>query len=206
MIGRLTGVLIEKQQPKFILDVQGVGYEVECPLSTFYRLPELGQTVMVLTQFIVREDSQVLFGFLTRAEQSLFRHLVKVNGVGPRLALTILSGVTPVHFQALIQTGDTSALMRIPGVGKKTAERLLIEMRDRLADAPIESSDVVGFTATFSSPEGEIVREALSALISLGYKPPEAGRMVQAIEDKSGLNSGELVRRVLQAAARNPTI
>lgn len=193
MIGFLRGRILQRQPPHLLIDVQGVGYEVEAPMSTFYSLPEVGTEVMLYTHLTVREDAHVLFGFGTETERRLFRALIRVNGVGPRLALTILSGVSVENFVRCVRDNDSVALTRLPGIGKKTAERLVIEMRDRLDDAGGEmAARGVPMTAR---------DEALSALISLGYKPPEAGRMLQAIKE-SDISSAELIRRALQNAAR----
>lgn len=193
MIGFLRGRILQRQPPHLLVDVQGVGYEVEAPMSTFYSLPEMGAEVMLYTHLAVREDAHVLFGFGTETERRLFRALIRVNGVGPRLALTILSGVSVENFVRCVRDNDSAALTRLPGIGKKTAERLVVEMRDRLEDA---GSDAVTRNAPMTARD-----EALSALVSLGYKPPEAGRMLQAIKD-TGISSAELIRRALQNAAR----
>lgn len=193
MIGFLRGRILQRQPPHLLVDVQGVGYEVEAPMSTFYSLPEMGAEVMLYTHLAVREDAHVLFGFGTETERRLFRALIRVNGVGPRLALTILSGVSVENFVRCVRDNDSAALTRLPGIGRKTAERLVVEMRDRLEDA---GSDAVTRNAPMTARD-----EALSALVSLGYKPPEAGRMLQAIKD-TGISSAELIRRALQNAAR----
>lgn len=193
MIGFLRGQILRRQPPHLLIDVQGVGYEVEAPMSTFYSLPEAGAEVMLYTHLVVREDAHVLFGFGTETERRLFRALIRVNGVGPRLALTILSGVSVENFVRCVRDNDSAALTRLPGIGKKTAERLVVEMRDRLEDA---GSEAVTSGAPMSARD-----EALSALVSLGYKPPEASHMLQAIKD-TGISSAELIRRALQNAAR----
>lgn len=162
-------------------------------MSTFYSLPEVGAEVMLYTHLVVREDAHVLFGFGTETERRLFRALIRVNGVGPRLALTILSGVSVENFVRCVRDNDSAALTRLPGIGRKTAERLVVEMRDRLEDA---GSDAMTRNVPMTARD-----EALSALVSLGYKPPEAGRMLQAIKD-TGISSAELIRRALQNAAR----
>lgn len=193
MIGFLRGRILQRQAPHLLVDVQGVGYEVEAPMSTFYGLPEVGAEVMLYTHLAVREDAHVLFGFGTETERRLFRALIRVNGVGPRLALTILSGVSVENFVRCVRDNDSAALTRLPGIGRKTAERLVVEMRDRLEDA---GGDAVTRNAPMTARD-----EAMSALVSLGYKPPEAGRMLQAIQD-TGISSAELIRRALQNAAR----
>ncbi|MHB8425689.1 MAG: Holliday junction branch migration protein RuvA [Gammaproteobacteria bacterium] len=194
MIGFLRGLILRKQPPHLLIDVQGVGYEVEAPMSTFYNLPEAGAEVMLYTHLVVREDAHNLFGFGTETERRLFRALIRVNGVGPRLALTILSGISVTNFVRCVRDNDTAALTRLPGIGKKTAERLVVEMRDRLEDAANGSSAAT--TAGMHPRE-----EALSALVSLGYKPQEASHMLQGIKE-SDLSSEEFIRRALQNAVR----
>jgi Holliday junction DNA helicase RuvA len=200
LIGRLRGTLAAKQPPLLLVDVAGVGYEVEAPMSTFYQLPATGEAVTLHTHLVVREDAHLLYGFASERERALFRSLIKVNGVGAKLALTILSGVSAEEFVRCVQENDTAALTRLPGVGKKTAERLAVEMRDRLEDwqggaaaaaAPVQSGP----------PVQDAVRDAVSALIALGYKPPEASRLVSGVES-DGLSSEELIRAALQQAVR----
>jgi len=199
MIGFLRGILAHKAPPLLLLDVHGVGYEIEAPMTTFYDLPAVGTEVKLHTHLVVREDAQILFGFAAEADRALFRSLIKVSGVGPKLALTLLSGLTAEQFQRAIQDNDTLALVRLPGVGKKTAERLIIEMRDRLpefggGDAPVVSLNQYPVTNT---PK----QEAISALCALGYKPQDAAKMVQnvASEDK---RCEDIIRLALQGAAR----
>jgi Holliday junction DNA helicase RuvA len=203
MIGRLTGKLAEKRAPEVLLDVQGVGYELFVPMSTFYVLPEMNQPVTLLTHLVVREDSQTLYGFATHDERNLFRNLMKVNGVGAKLALAILSGVSTADFVHCIELEDTAMLVRLPGVGKKTAERLIIEMKDRIKDlgqSPQKSmsTDAQGFTIKAN----DSVSDAVSALIALGYKAPEASRMVRQVENMSSHSSEELIRQALQSAVQ----
>lgn len=193
MIGFLRGVILRKQPPHLLIEVHGVGYEVEAPMSTFYDLPDAGSEVTLFTHLVVREDAQVLFGFGTEAERRFFRSLIRVNGVGPKLALTILSGISVDGFVRCVRENDTAALTRLPGIGKKTAERLVVEMRDRL--------DETGVPATAVGAKANPRDEALGALISLGYRPQEAGAMLQAIKE-TGLTSEELIRRALQGALR----
>jgi Holliday junction DNA helicase RuvA len=194
MIGFLRGKLLRKQPPHLLIDVQGVGYEVEAPMSTFYDLPEAGAEVTLFTHLTIREDAHVLFGFGSEAERRFFRSLIRVNGVGPKLALTILSGISVDGFIRCVQEDDTAALTRLPGIGKKTAERLVVEMRDRLDD--------VGGSSVTPGVAANPRDEALSALVSLGYKPQEAAQMLRAIKE-DGLSSEELIRRALQGALRN---
>ncbi len=174
MIGRLHGILLERQPPGLLVDVGGVGYEVEAPLSVFDRLPAIGEPVTLLTQLIVREDAHILYGFLRAPDRALFRELLKVSGVGPRLALAILSGVSSDDFALMVEAGDAQALTRLPGIGKKTAERLVLEMRGRLSDLP-------GAVSTSSGP-AEPAAEARAALTALGYSAAEALKMVRAVE------------------------
>lgn len=194
MIGYLKGVLAEKRPPRLVLDVNGVGYEIEAPMSTFYTLPAAGNQLTLLTHLSVREDAHVLYGFATAAERDLFRNLIRVNGVGPKLALTILSGISVDAFNRCVETRDGAALTRLPGVGKKTAERLLVEMRDRI------DSDAVAAP----SPGAVAARpadEAQSALIALGYKPQEAAKMIRAVGDDN-LGAEEIIRLALKQAVR----
>jgi len=199
MIGRLTGILLEKQPPQLLVDINGVGYEVEAPMSTFYQLPAIGEKVTLHTQLIVRDDAHLLFGFATPAERQLFRHLIKVNSVGAKLALTILSGISANEFARCVQEKDSAALTRLPGVGKKTAERLIIEMRDRLDDLHVELLPSVAASATSVLQTTNAERDALSALVSLGYKPQEASRLLQHV-DTDGLESEAIIRLALKAA------
>lgn len=197
MIGRLQGQLVYKQPPSLMIDVSGVGYELEAPMSTFYQLPECGQLVTLHIHMIVREDAQTLYGFHDLADRSLFRTLLKVNGVGAKMALTILSGMDSNGFKNCIQFGDTDALVRLPGVGKKTAERLIVELRDRLGK---ESAP-----AMVASAEGNVdtvrnhIEEAISALTALGYKGPEAMRMVKNVKDETS-NCEDLIRLALKSS------
>ena len=199
MIGQLRGLILEKQPPELLLEVNQIGYEIAAPMSTFYRLPEIGQEVTLFTHFIVREDAHLLYGFFSREERSLFRTLLKVNGVGPRLGLTILSSMEPNDFVQCVVNNDTSSLVRIPGVGKKTAERLVIEMRDKLADwqqhAPVELNLLNAVTER--SGRNHVLQDAISALIALGYKPQEASRSVAKVDD-GALSSEEIIRKALR--------
>jgi len=202
MIGRLRGTLVEKQPPLLLLDVGGVGYEVEAPMGTFYQLPEIGATVILHTHLVVREDAHLLFGFATESERRLFRTLIKVNGVGAKLALTILSGINADEFARCVQDNDTASLVRLPGVGKKTAERLIVEMRDRLADW--EGAVLLPGTSPAAPAEPSAaseMKDAISALVSLGYKPPEASRLVSKVESE-GLSSEEIIRAALKQAVK----
>jgi Holliday junction DNA helicase RuvA len=198
MIGFLRGILAHKAPPLLLLDVHGVGYEIEAPMTTFYNLPGIGSEVKLHTHLVVREDAHILFGFSTEPDRALFRSLIKVSGVGPKLALTLLSGLTADQFQRAIHDNDAHALIRLPGVGKKTAERLIIEMRDRLPEFGGAALDVsINISAAANSPK----QEAISALCALGYKPQDAAKMVQNIasEDK---RCEDIIRLALQGAAR----
>jgi len=198
VIGFLCGRLVVKHPPVLLIDVNGVGYEIEAPMTTFYDLPETGTEVTLHTHLVVREDAHTLFGFLRLSDRALFRSLIKVSGVGPRMALAILSGMSADTFVRCIQDNDTAALIRVPGVGKKTAERLVVELRDRLDKG---MGGVTGLPTAIDSGPVNPVEEAVSALIALGYKPPDAARMVRGVEAK-GLGVEEIIRRALQAAAK----
>ena len=197
MIGRLQGTLVYKQPPALMIDVNGVGYEIESPMSTFYQLPECGKQVTLHIHMIVREDAQTLYGFHDLSDRSLFRTLLKVNGVGAKMALTILSGMDANGFKNCIQFGNTDALVRLPGVGKKTAERLIVELRDRLSD---DSAAVVNI-GNGAAPDTvrNHIEEAISALTALGYKSPEAMRMVKNVQDETS-SCEELIRLALKTS------
>ncbi|MDG2115343.1 MAG: Holliday junction branch migration protein RuvA [Porticoccaceae bacterium] len=195
MIGRLQGVVIEKQAPDLLLDVQGVGYEVLVSLSTFFAVPDVGESVTLHTHFVVREDAQQLYGFAELGERTLFRHLIKVNGVGPKMALAILSGMSASEFALCVHHNDVATLVKLPGVGKKTAERLVIEMRDRLGDIETSASP---HSAVTSATTG-IVEEAESALIALGYRPQDAAKMVSRAESNDIDSAEQLIRAALKS-------
>lgn len=198
MIGFLQGKLVHKAPPLLLLDVQGVGYEIEAPMTTFYNLPAIGESVKLHTHLVVREDAHILFGFFTETDRTMFRSLIKVNGVGPKLALTILSGQSAEEFHRCIHNGDTQALVRLPGVGKKTAERLVIELKDRLPDNLPESGGTKQqIFSTLATP----AQEAMSALCALGYKQQEANKMVQAINPE-GKSCEDIIRQALQSVRR----
>ena len=197
MIGRIHGVLLEKQAPSLLVDIQGLGYEVQVPMSTVYQLPAIGELVTLHTHFVVREDAQLLYGFAQLRERALFRALIKVNGVGPKLALTILSGIESDDFVRCVRDNDTATLVRLPGVGKKTAERLLVEMSDRLKDWQVDGDNELPLMAAAASNK-DIISEAESALIALGYKPQEASKAVSAANDGSAQNSETLIRQALK--------
>jgi Holliday junction DNA helicase RuvA len=196
MIGRLRGALVAKQPPWIVLDVGGVGYELEVPMSTFYDLPELGRDVALCTHYAVKEDTVALYGFLREGERALFRALQKVSGVGAKISLAVLSGVSVDDFTRLVQSGDLAALTRIPGIGKKTAERMLVELRDRV--------DGLGAGVTGGAPDtssGDPVAEAGIALQALGYKPAEVTRLVREAA-APGDRAEEIIRKALKAALR----
>ena len=201
MIGRLRGVIAEKHAPFLLLDVNGVGYELEAPMSTFYVLPDTGKEVVLHTHLAVREDAHTLFAFATPAERTLFRTLIKVSGVGAKMALAILSGIGTDDFVRCVRDGDATSLTRAPGVGKKTAERLVVEMRDRLKDWGAPAELPAGSAPAPSAPAGGAVEDAVSALVALGYKPAEASKMVHAVEAE-GLASEEIIRLALQGVMK----
>jgi holliday junction DNA helicase RuvA len=199
MIGFLRGRLTAKHPPQLVIDVGGVGYEIEAPMSTFYTLPAAGAELSLFTHLVVREDAHILFGFGTERERRLFRELLKVSNVGPKLALALLSGMSVDNFMLCIESQDADSLVRIPGVGRKTAERLLIEMKDRLKSF----GDIAALTGSAQAAnDGAPVAqaEAFSALVALGYKPPEVIRLLKAV-DASVQTTEEIIRRALQAAA-----
>ncbi len=198
MIGFLKGRLALKQPPALMVDVNGVGYELEAPMSTFYGLPSVGEPVALFTHLVVREDAHILFGFGTDGERRLFRGLLKISGVGPKIALGILSGASVEDFLSIVEAEDTAMLTRIPGIGRKTAERVIIEMRDSVQKltARLSAGSAPAGTSPLS-PQGE----AFAALIALGYKPPEATRLLKAA-DEPGLSTTEMIRRALRSAAK----
>ncbi len=196
MIGFIRGRLVEKKPPLLLVDVAGIGYEIEVPLSTLYELPEAGQEVALKTHLLVREDAHVLFGFASDAERSLFRNLLKISGVGARLALAILSGTSVDGFVRCVEEEDISTLIRIPGVGKKTAERLIMEMRDRL-----QGLGHIPGAGRSGSVTSEPADEAFGALVALGYKPAEVTRMIASV-DGADMDTKELIRQILKQAAR----
>ncbi|HSG90010.1 MAG TPA: Holliday junction branch migration protein RuvA [Pseudomonadales bacterium] len=201
MIGRLRGVVVEKRPPLLVLDVGGVGYEVEAPLSAFFDLPADGEAVVLHTHLVVRDDAHLLFGFRHRSERDLFRSLIRVNGVGPKLALTLLSGIEAADFVRCVDEGDIATLTRLPGVGKKTAERLIVEMRDRIhatfGDSLPPELGRSGRPAAVKDPVAKTIEDAEGALIGLGYRPTEASKAVNGcFED--GISTEELIRRALR--------
>jgi Holliday junction DNA helicase RuvA len=199
MIGFLRGRLAAKHPPALLVDVNGVGYEMEAPMSTFYGLPAAGEPVALFTHMVVREDAQILFAFGTEGERRLFRGLLKVSGVGPKIALGILSGASVEEFLRTIEAEDVAMLTRIPGIGRKTAERVIIEMRDSVKkfSSPLPGIDGAPAFGAAATPQSE----AFGALVALGYKPPEVTRLLKAA-DEPGLSTTELIRRALKSAAK----
>ncbi len=200
MIGRLNGILLEKQAPHLLIDINGVAYEVAAPMSTFYQLPNIGEKVKIFTHLVVREDAQLLYGFFTHLERQFFRTLIKVNGVGAKLAITILSGISAHEFAETVQQADAVALTKLPGIGKKTAERLIIEMRDRLKEwyQDDNPSSSLGSTPAIVK---DAKAEAESALVALGYKPAEAIRMITRVDTKD-CDSEDIIRKALKASIK----
>jgi len=206
VIGRLSGTLVEKFLPDILIECAGVGYEVTMPMTSIYALPELNEQAVIYTHFVVREDAQLLYGFANKTERKLFRLLIKVNGVGPKLALAVLSAMSADQFVSCVGHDDVSGIVKIPGVGKKTAERLLIEMRDRLKDwqmntltpatdaMPVQLSTEQTFVEAFNDSKGD----AINALISLGYKQAQADKSVKQVY-KDGMSSENIIRHALKS-------
>ena len=204
MIGRIRGTLAAKQPPDILVEVGGVGYELQVPMTTLFQLPALGAEVSLVTHFVVREDAQLLYGFIDERDRGLFRQLIRVSGVGPKLALTILSGMDAASFARCVQRDDISALVALPGVGKKTAERLLVEMRDKLKDwfGVVDDAGTMAPGAAGSGRPADKVADAESALIALGYKPQEASKAVAGVNDEDVASSEELIRRALKSMVK----
>jgi Holliday junction DNA helicase RuvA len=198
MIGRLKGLLVYKAPPALMVDVGGVGYELSAPMSTFYDLPEVGREVTLFTHYAVKEDGVALYGFLTESERRLFREVQKVTGVGAKIALAVLSGASVDDFARLVQTGDITALCRIPGIGKKTAERMVVELRDRAAD--FASGAIAVVTGKGGAVPADPVSEASVALTQLGYKPVEVQRMLKQAEP--GDSAEQIIRKALKSVLR----
>lgn len=199
MIGRLNGIVLEKQPPFILIDVQGIGYECQAPMNTIYNLPEVGQPVVLHTHLSVSENAHTLFAFYSLEERKLFRELIKVSGVGPKLALAILSGMSAIEFVQHVHQGEATTLVKIPGVGKKTAERLVVEMKDRLKEWDVGSLELpaneVAQTSNLASNSN--VQEAISGLVALGYKPTDASKAISQLEDDS-LPAATLIRLALK--------
>ena len=195
MIGQIRGILISKAPPEILVNVGGLTYEVQVPMSTFYQLPDTGGELVLHTHFVVREDAQLLYGFIQAKDKALFRALIRVNGVGPKMALAILSGMEPDEFVRTVRNNDVATMVNMPGIGKKTAERLIVEMRDRLAEW--DGGDAVTASAGAADP---VSREAEAALVSLGYKPQQAARAVsQVLKANPEMGDSEsLIRQALK--------
>jgi len=201
MIGRLNGLLAIKRAPQILIDCQGVGYEVDVSMSTFYQLPEEGKPVSIWTHLLIKDDQHALIGFFTDQERKLFRLLIKVNGVGPKMALTILSGISETDFALCIQSSDVATLVRLPGVGKKTAEGSIIEMRDKVEGLNVDGVSSAGDVGASSVSKTSSQSEAVEALQSLGYKPADASKMVNTIAKSNPDSSAEsLIKLALQNA------
>ncbi|KAA9001679.1 Holliday junction branch migration protein RuvA [Affinibrenneria salicis] len=202
MIGRLRGIILEKQPPQVLIESAGVGYEVHMPMTCFYELPEIGQEAIIFTHFVVREDAQLLFGFNNKQERALFRELIKVNGVGPKLALAILSGMSAQQFVSAVERQEIGALIKLPGVGKKTAERLVVEMKDRFkglnGDLFNSAIDIPLSAAQAAQNDSDPESEAAAALVALGYKPQDASRMIGKVA-LPGADCETLIRNALRA-------
>ena len=199
MIGSLTGVILVRSPPHLVIEVAGVGYELDAPMSTFYELPAVGASVRLLTHLVVREDAHLLYGFASAGERALFRSLLRVSGIGPRIALAILSGLSGQAFAQAVRQQNVTSLTRVPGVGRKIAERLVIEMRDRLDD--VETAMVSGTVAIAAEPATP-TSEAHHALLALGYKAPEAARMLKAVGSAEGMGTEDLIRAALQGVLK----
>lgn len=195
MIGRLKGTLLEKQAPFLLLDVNGVGYNVEAPLSTFFSLPNVGEKVRLHIKMIVRDDAHLLFGFLSLSEKKMFESLIKVNGVGAKMGLAILSSMDAGEFVGSIRNKDVNQLIRIPGVGKKTAERLIVEMTDKIKDW----GEIKGVSGALTGTlQGDVKEEAIQALVALGYKTADANARISKI----GIE-GQSVENIIRQALKN---
>lgn len=205
MIGRLRGIVLEKQPPEVLLEVGGIGYEIQLPMTCFYELPDIGKEVTIFTHFVVREDAQLLYGFNQKQERALFKELLKVNGVGPKLALAILSGMSAQQFVRAVEGQEITTLVKLPGVGKKTAERLVVEMKDRFkglsGDLFDNGNSLVKIPAA-NQKQADSEAEAVSALVALGYKPQEASKMVNKVIKTTGadVDCEVLIREALKAA------
>jgi len=201
LIGQIRGILVAKIPPDIHLEVGGITYEIQVPLSTLYQLPEIGQKLVLHTHFVVREDAQLLYGFYDAKDKAMFRALIRVNGVGPKLGLAILSGMEVDEFVRTVRNNDVATLVNMPGIGKKTAERLIVEMRDRLAEWEVTAT--IGAGSEVGSGASAVTKDAETALVSLGYKPMQAAHAIaQVIKDKPGVaNSEELIRLALKSMA-----
>jgi len=204
MIGRLNGLLVEKQPPEILIEVSGLGYEVQMPMTCFYDLPAVGEQAIIYTHFVVREDAQLLFGFNNKTERALFRELLKANGVGPKLGLAILSGMSAQQFVSCVNNEDATTLVKLPGVGKKTAERLVLEMKDRLKDwgndlfTPFSDNAVIEPASDDTLVANNAADDAVSALVALGYKQPQAQKAVKAV-NKPDMTTEVLIKEALKS-------
>ncbi|MFY8283812.1 Holliday junction branch migration protein RuvA [Pseudoalteromonas sp. SSMSWG5] len=204
MIGRLNGLLVEKQPPEILIEVSGVGYEVQMPMTCFYDLPAVGEQAIIYTHFVVREDAQLLFGFNNKTERALFRELLKANGVGPKLGLAILSGMSAQQFVTCVNNEDATTLVKLPGVGKKTAERLVLEMKDRLKSwgndlfTPFSDNAVIEPASNNTLVANNAADDAVSALEALGYKLPQAQKAVKAV-NKPDMTTEVLIKEALKS-------
>ncbi|GGF06114.1 Holliday junction branch migration protein RuvA [Pseudoalteromonas gelatinilytica] len=204
MIGRLNGLLVEKQPPEILIEVSGVGYEVQMPMTCFYDLPAVGEQAIIYTHFVVREDAQLLFGFNNKTERALFRELLKANGVGPKLGLAILSGMSAQQFVSCVNNEDATTLVKLPGVGKKTAERLVLEMKDRLKNwgndlfTPFSDNAVIEPSSNDTLVANNAADDAVSALVALGYKLPQAQKAVKAV-NKPDMTTEVLIKEALKS-------
>lgn len=196
MIGRITGTLLEMRPPQLIVDCHGVGYEIEAPMTTIWALPGVNEVVSLYTHLAVRDDAHLLYGFSTESERALFRSLLKVSGVGTRMALAILSGMDASQFAECVQSGDSARLTALPGIGKKTAERLIVEMRDRVG--AVDALPAAGIAPAAAAAAADPAGDAVSGLIALGYKPQEASRYVHGL-DTAGMSSEAIIREVLKS-------
>ena len=209
MIGQIRGVLVEKRPPEILVEVAGITYEVQVPMSTLYQLPEPGRELVLHTHFVVREDAQLLYGFFKAKDKAMFRSLIKVNGVGPKMALAILSGMAADEFARSVRNNDVTAMINMPGIGKKTAERLIVEMRDLLSewdmggDAGGGAGDSADPGATAGGVASSVVKDAETALLSLGYKPQQATRAITRVlnENRDISDSESLIRLALKSMA-----
>lgn len=205
MIGRIAGTLVEKSPPEVLVDVAGVGYEIQLPMTCFYQLPDVGNPVSIITHFVVREDAQLLYGFIDKFERTLFRELIKANGIGPKLACTILSGVSAQQFMQSVIHQDVTTLVKLPGVGKKTAERLVLELKDKMQKLSNETPDSARGSSqapievpNYENAQQDPKSEAYSALVALGYKHTQAEKSVKAAYQE-GMTSEQVIRDALKA-------
>ncbi|GBL05802.1 Holliday junction branch migration protein RuvA [Glaciecola sp. KUL10] len=205
MIGRIAGIILEKNPPEVVIDVAGVGYEIQLPMTSFYQLPDIGQSISIITHFVVREDAQLLYGFVDKFERTVFRELIKANGIGPKLACTILSGVSARQFMQSVIHQDVTTLVKLPGVGKKTAERLVLELKEKMQKLSNETPDSAMSDTlaqievpSYETPAQDPKDEAYSALMALGYKQAQAEKSVKAVA-KDGMSSEELIREALKS-------